>query len=133
MCIDIKHIDNKKNKIENTSKVDKIEIRYKNENLITYKRINTNYKYIASSKFPGFIEPRERKKHLEEFIKEQDFFSSPKGYADYKLEIDDNNLLINSSFDNYKNLLIGNKYRLNKIKKILSFYEIIYHQIIFKN
>lgn len=122
VSLDIKFFKNNKNSIENTSKVDKIKINYKDETFITYKRVNKNYHYIENENITGFINPKEREKYLKNYIKEQDFFTSSKGYSDYIVDIDQNSQIIKRTFEVYKQILNGDKNRLRKIKRIISFY-----------
>lgn len=118
----IKHFENSKN-FENSSKVDKIEVNYKNKLLFSYTRKNKVYDYIKDKNITGFIDPKDRKSHLKEYLDDQDFFSSPFGYADYKLNLSENSLIIDKSFRCYEEILKENKKNFHKIEKIISYYK----------
>ena len=121
-CIYLKHFKSKK-LLNNVSKVDKIEINYKDKNLFTYKRINKDYKFIENENISGFINPKDRKDFLKNYLEDQDFFTSSSGYADYSLDLNENSLIIDKSFKCYEEIIDGNQTRLQNIKKIIKFYK----------
>tara|TARA_B100000989_G_scaffold213306_1_gene162093 strand:+ start:387 stop:2834 length:2448 start_codon:yes stop_codon:yes gene_type:complete len=108
------------------SKVNSIEVKNNSGILITLKRANKHYSYLKDKSQPGYIDEKKRKKNLERYFEDRDFFTTPYGYGDYKFVVPKESLLIKSLYENFINLFNSkkeNSKKYKKIKLILSIYK----------
>ena len=132
MELDLKYF--KKNKI---SKVNKITLRSKsNEEIISFERINKNYKEINDSREIGYISKEDKKEifgkpsrlmfsRLQRMRRElkPDYFVDKNFYSDYKIKMPQNQKFWIKEYNDYKKIFLKNKEintRYTFVKLILS-------------